>query len=220
VSGLADLVTDDRVRRSRYFGAVVELVRAGDELAEQVLVQMLVPGLICMTNQLAVLLPGVDRHDLASDVVSAAWAQANALSIGRSSARTAGCILRNVRRDTIRWHRSLRPQPNGLEGVLALRHGRSDEELMVERPAAKHTAAGQGNGVDAMFEQCEIRLDLAAAVRAGAIDGRLAKLVWQVVAEDRQFKQAASDVGLSEPWAYQLRARTISALRTHLDAAA
>jgi hypothetical protein len=219
VAGLDDFLTGKRARRRRYLGAVVDLVRAGDDLAGQVLVQMLVPGLVCMAKQLAVMFPAVDRHDLASDVVSAAWAQANALSTGRSSARTAGCILRNVRRDTIRWHRSMRPCGTGSDGASILHHGQGDDGAVARRVTAGNQAR-RGSEFDAMFEQCETRLDLAAAVRAGVVDERLAALIWHVVAEDRQFKQAATDVGLSEPWAYQLRARTMPALRAHLLAAA
>lgn len=219
VTRLDDFVTDDRARRRRYLGAVVDLVRAGDELAREVLVQMLVPGLICMTNELAAMFPRVHRHDLASDIVSAAWAQATAMSTGRSSARSAGCILRNVRRDTIRWHRSLRPRGTDPEGASTLRH-RHGDEAAVERAVTAGNPSGRVVEADAMFERCETRLDLAAAVRAGVVDERLAALIWHVVAEDRQFKQAATEVGLSEPWAYQLRARTIPALRAHLSAAA
>lgn len=221
IARLDDFVTDDRARRRRYLGAIVGLVRAGDELAGQVLVQMLVPGLICMTNELAAMFPGVHRHDLASDIVSAAWAQANALSTGRSSARTAGCILRNVRRDTIRWQRSLRPGDSRPDGFSVLHCGGGDDEATTdERRDATRAAAGIGSDTEVMFEQCETRLVLAGAARAGVIDERLAELIWHVVAEDRQFKQAATDVGLSEPWAYQLRSRTIPALRAHLADAA
>jgi hypothetical protein len=215
---LEDFVTDNRARRRRYLDAVVDLVRAGDELAREVLVQMLVPGLICMTNELATMFPSVDRHDLASDIVSAAWAQAKALSTGRSSARTAGCILRNVRRDTIRWHRAMRPGDARMDGVSVLY--RDDEGSAGERSSVRRPAAGCGTDPEVMFEQCETRLVLAGAARAGVIDERLAELIWHVVAEDRQFKQAATDVGLSEPWAYQLRARMIPALRAHLADAA
>jgi hypothetical protein len=180
---------------------------------------MLVPGLICMTNELAAMFPSVHRNDLASDIVSAAWAQANAMATGRSSARSAGCILRNVRRDTIRWHRSLRPRGTDPEGATIGRHGQGGDAT-VEQGATAGNPVGQVVDADAMFERCETRLDLAAAVRAGIVDERLATLIWHVVAEDRQFKQAATEVGLSEPWAYQLRARTIPALRAHLSAAA
>ena len=221
VARLDDFLTDDRDRRRRYLDAVVELVRAGDELAGEVLVQMLVPGLICMANELAAMFPGVHRHDLASDIVSAAWAQANALSTGRSSARTAGCILRNVRRDTIRWQRSMRPGDSRVDGFSVVHWGGGDEDATADdRRGAARPAAGSGSGTEAMFEHCETRLVLAGAARAGVIDERLAELIWHVVAEDRQFKQAATDVGLSEPWAYQLRARTIPALRAHLADAA
>lgn len=213
-----DFISDDRARRHRYFGAVVELVRDGDDLARRVMVQMLVPGLICMTNQLAAMFRGAARDDLASDIVSTAWAQAHALSTGRSSARTAGCILRNIRRDTVRWHRSLGPRSTALDGVSVRYHGPDSdvapEDLVCDRTPDHHDDA------EAMFERCETRLVLAAAVRDGLMDERFADLIWRVVAEDRQFKQAATDVGLSEPWAYQLRARTVPALRAHLDTAA
>jgi hypothetical protein len=220
VTGLADFVVEDRSRRCRYFGAVVELVRRDDDLARRVMVQMLVPGLVCMTSELATMFGGVHREDLASDVVTAAWDQAFALSTGRSSARTPGCILRNIRRDTIRWHRSLRPRGAGLEGVSGVRPGRGDDETTGAGLVVPRMPHGRANEVEAMFDECETRLVLAGAVRNGVVDKRLADLIWRVVAEDRQFKQAASDVGLSEPWAYQLRARTTPALRAHLDAAA
>jgi hypothetical protein len=223
VARLDDFVTDDRDRRRRYVGAVVELVRAGDELAGEVLVQMLVPGLICLTSEMAGMFPRVDRNDLASDVVSVAWAQVNALASGRSSARTAGCILRNVRRDTIRWQRSLRPGEARVDGYSVVPGDGSDDAASTEgrnRGRARLAAVDVGGGIEAMFDQCETRLVLAEAARAGVIDERLAALLWHVVADDRQFKQAATDVGLSEPWAYQLRARTIPALRAHLADAA
>jgi hypothetical protein len=217
---IEDFVTDDRARRHRYFGAVVDLVRGDDDLARRVMVQMLVPGLVCMTNRLAAMFGGVRRDDLASDIVSAAWGQVHALSTGRSSARTPGCILRNIRRDTIRWHRSLAPRRTGLDEVSVLSHGRGDDEITLEGLVGDRPPDGRRDDVEAMFEQCETRLVLAAAVRDGLIDERFAGLIWRVVAEDRQFKQAATDVGLSEPWAYQLRARTVPALRAHLQAAA
>ena len=220
VTGIEDFVTDDRARRGRYFGAVVELVRNDDDLARRVMVQMLVPGLVCMTNELAAMFGGVHRGDMASDVVTAAWDQATALSTGRSSARTPGCILRNIRRDAIRWHRSLRPRRAGLEGASGVRHGQGDDETTPEGLVVVRMSDGCANEVEAMFEECETRLVLAGAVREGVVDERLADLIWRVVAEDRQFKQAAADVGLSEPWAYQLRARTAPALRAHLEAAA
>jgi hypothetical protein len=218
---LDDFLTDDRDRRRRYLDAVVELVRGDDEFAREVLVQMLVPGLICMANELTAMFPSAHRHDLASDLVSAAWAQANALSTGHSSARTAGCILRNIRRDTIRWQRSMRPGDSRVEGFSIVNWGGGDEDPIADdRRGAARRAEGVGNSTEAMFEHCETRLMLAGAARAGVIDERLAALFWHVVAEDRQFKQAATDVGLSEPWAYQLRARTIPALRAHLADAA
>jgi hypothetical protein len=218
IAGLEDLVTGDRSQRRRYFAAVVDLVRGDDELARRVMVQMLVPGLICITNQLAAMFTGVHRGDLAADVITAAWGQASALSTGRSSARTPGCILRNIRRDTIRWHRSLRPHRTGPDGAPVLDDGQADDELAARTLVGARTPGPSSGDVEVM--ECETRLVLTAAVRSGVLDKRLAELIWQVVAEDRQFKQAASDVGLSEPWAYQLRARTAPALRAHLDAAA
>lgn len=213
-----DFITDDRARRHRYFGAVVELVRSDDDLGRRVMVQMLVPGLICTTNRLTAMFRGVRRDDLASDIVSAAWDQAHALSTGRSSARTPGCILRNIRRDTIRWHRSLGPRSAGRDGVSA-RHQGPDGDVAAEGLVGDRTP-GHHHDVEEMFERCETRLVLDAAVRDGLMDERFADLIWRVVAEDRQFKQAATDVGLSEPWAYQLRARTVPALRAHLETAA
>jgi hypothetical protein len=190
---LDDFLTDDRDRRRRYLDAVVELVRGDDEFAREVLVQMLVPGLICMANELTAMFPSAHRHDLASDLVSAAWAQANALSTGDSR----------------------------VEGFSIVNWGGGDEDPIADdRRGAARRAEGVGNSTEAMFEHCETRLMLAGAARAGVIDERLAALFWHVVAEDRQFKQAATDVGLSEPWAYQLRARTIPALRAHLADAA
>lgn len=219
VSGIEDFVTDDRARRHRYFRAVVELVRGDDDLARRVMVQMLVPGLICVTNRLAVMFRGVRRDDLASDIVTAAWDQASAISTGRSAARTPGCILRNVRRDTIRWHRSLGLRPAELGGISVLHDGQGDGDVSAGGLVGDRTP-GRCDDVELMFERCETRLVLDAAVRDGVVDRRFADLIWRVVAEDRQFKQAATDVGLSEPWAYQLRARTVPALRAHLDAAA
>jgi len=217
---IEDFVTDDRARRHRYFGAVVELVRGDDDVARRVMMQMLIPGLVCMTNRLGAMFRGVRRDDLASDIVSAAWDQAHALSTGRSSARTPGCILRNIRRDTIRWHRSLDPRRTALDGIPVLDQRQGDDEFTLEGLVGDRTPDGRRDDVEVMFEQCETRLVLAAAVRDGVIDERFADLIWRVVAEDRQFKQAATDVGLSEPWAYQLRARTVPALRAHLQAAA
>jgi hypothetical protein len=219
ILGIEDFVTDDRVRRHRYFGAVVELVRGDDDLARRVMVQMLVPGLICVTNRLAAMFRGVRRDDLASDIVATAWDQASAISTGRSSARTPGCILRNIRRDTIRWHRSLGPRRTELDGTSVPHLGQGDDDITADDLVGARTP-GRRDDVEVMFEQCEARLVLDAAVRDGVVDERFAELVWRVVAEDRHFKEAATDVGLSEPWAYELRARTVPALRAHLEAAA
>lgn len=219
VTGIEDLVTADRDRRNRYFGAVVELVRDDDELARRVMVQMLVPGLICVMNRLAAMFRRVHRDDLASDIVTNAWDQASAISTGRSAARTPGCILRNVRRDTIRWHRSLGLRPTELGGVCVSRDGQGEDDITGDGLVGDRTPGRREDG-EVMFERCETRLDLEAAVRDGVVDRRFAALIWRVVAADRQFKQAATDVGLSEPWAYQLRARAVPGLRAHLEAAA
>ncbi len=197
--------------RRAYMPAVLRLVRAGDQLAARVLLQMLAPGLLQTADALHRPGRGPSRREVRLDVISVAWTQIAATAAGTSGARTTRMILWNVHRETVRHLRRLRGaacDPGRRPRVMG-GHPVPIDPVDLERTV---TATAESPGAD------EARVLLHCAVNDGVLSSSAAQLVWQVAVNDQPTNWVGADLGMTRLASYRARDRALDSLRTYLAA--
>lgn len=212
VTGLDQLAARGQAVPAGHFVAVLAITRTGDSLAARTLMQMIRPGLVKITRELY-----TRRHpNLASEVITAAWACIHRIQAGTVNIHTASCLLRSIRRDVLRARLSTHPTASldALDPADPSHDDTNDTpdigESLAQVVEPAETLALAGRLAKAAMDD---------AVRRGVITQTTADLVWQSAVDQEPVSALAAAAGTPISTAYALRAAGHAQLREHLAAA-
>jgi hypothetical protein len=197
---IADVIPATWPERVPVIEALVRLASGSDELAFKALLQLLLPGLICVAQKLGPSLGGT--WAAGCEVLSLAAVYIRRLDTSAIRCSPAWYVVHSVEHDLKQEHRRDRVRRDRVPPAASI-SGVSQSGVFA--PSAEEAA----------LSGPVIKANLADAVHQGDVSDEAAQIVW-LRAEGHSLTAAAKAVGVSISQAHRLHTRALAVLRRDL----